>query len=879
MARSAARGRQVRRLVSLAALALAGVAPAALAAPESQSLDAGWQARIAPEDAAAKAHPAEARWFGVPVPGTVQQALVDQHRVPDPFIGTNEGAIQWAGLANWDMRRTIDVTPAMLAHGHLDLVFDGIDTFATVSVNGHDVLQADNAHRTWRVPVRGLLHAGANEIVVRFASPIRALQPMVLKQAHPLPAEYDSAFGDEPKGVQTSAYIRKPKYQYGWDWGPRIVNIGLWHGVRLEGWDGARIGAMDVQQDAVGSAQARLTARLAVEADATAPLTVELAVTAPDGTALPPVTRSVSVDAGSNTITVPLTIPAPQRWWPVGMGTQPLYQVAARIIDGAGQGQAAQRTVGLRTVELIRGNGAFGFKINGVPVFAKGANLIPFDSFPSRVSAATMERMLADAKAANMNMIRVWGGGTYLDDAFYAAADRMGLMVWQDFMFGGAVPPADPAYRASVAAEADDQLARLGSHPSIVVWTGGNEVLSGWANWSDRKDFKKAVGPDEQERIATAMTVLFDRVLRDAVMAHSPQTPYWPGSPSTDYEGPVDTDAAGDRHFWDVWSGSKPVENYLDSCPRFMSEYGFQAMPVMATIAGFAGSGVSDPQSAVMKAHQKFLAGEGNSRLQFYLDARLRAPQGSGPARLADFVYLTQGNQMQAIDMAARHHRACAPVTMGSLYWQLNDVWPAISWSSIDYAGRWKLLHYAARRFFAPQTVVAEHKGAATRVALVSDAQTPLAAHWRLTGRAMDGSTLGTAQGDVQLSANGVTQAAEVPDATVFGTAAPGAAYAVAELLVAGQPVARQIVERAVPKAMAYPDPGLSLAWHGRQVTVTARNLARAIMLDFGTLDAAADDSGFDLLPGESRTLTIAGHAPVAALRRALVLRTLAGSH
>ena len=869
----------MKRWGALAALALAGVAQTALAAPDSVSLDSGWQARVAPEDAAAKTHPREAAWFAVLVPGTVQQALVEQHRVPDPFIGTNEGAIQWAGLAAWDMRRTLDVTPAMLAHGHLDLVFDGIDTFATVSVNGQVVLKADNAHRTWRVPVRGLLHAGANEVLVRFASPIRALQPMVLKQAHPLPGEYDSAFGDEPKGVQTSPYIRKPKYQYGWDWGPRIVNIGLWHGVRLEGWDGARIGGLDVQQDALTTAEARLTARLAVEADAAAPLTVELAVTAPDGTALPPVRRTVALDPGTGTVTVPISIPAPQRWWPVGLGAQPLYKVAARIVDGAGAGQAAARTVGLRTVELIRADGAFGFKVNGVPVFAKGANLIPFDSFPSRVTAATMDRMLADARAANMNMIRVWGGGTYLDDSFYDSADRMGLMIWQDFMFGGAVPPPDPAYRASVAAEADDQLARLGSHPSIVVWTGGNEVLSGWANWSDRKDFKKAVGPDEQERIATAMTVLFDRVLRDAVAAHSPQTPYWPGSPSTDYQGPVDTDAAGDRHFWDVWSGSKPVENYLDSCPRFMSEYGFQAMPGMATMAEFAGPKVSDPQSPVMKAHQKFLAGEGNSRLAFYLDARLRPAQGSGPARLADFAYLTQVNQMQAIDMAARHHRACVPVTMGSLYWQLNDVWPAISWASIDHAGRWKLLHYAARRFFAPQALVAEHKADATRVALVSDAQGPLPAQWRLTGYAMDGTRLGAAQGDVTLAANGVTEAGRVPDGQVFGAAAPAASYAVAELLRDGQAVSRQIVERVVPKAMAYPDPGLAVQWHGRTVTVTARHLARAVMLDFGTLDAAADDNGFDLLPGESRTLSISGAAPDAALRRALVLRTLAGSH
>jgi beta-mannosidase len=219
-----------------------------------------------------------------------------------------------------------------------------------------------------------------------------------------------------------------------------------------------------------------------------------------------------------------------------------------------------------------------------------------------------MQTILKGAADANMNMIRVWGGGYYLDDAFYDLADRMGLMVWQDFMFGGSVTPPDAAFRENVRIEAEQQVARIGSHPSVVIWAGGNEVLSGWENWSDRKAFKKAVGADEQERIGAGMAVLFDRVLRQAVTQYSPGTPYWPGSPSTDYMGPTDTDKNGDRHFWDVWSGSKPVERYLDSCPRFMSEYGFQAMPDLATIRAFAGKGPLAADSPVMKAHQKFCA-------------------------------------------------------------------------------------------------------------------------------------------------------------------------------------------------------------------------------------------------------------------------------
>ena len=835
------------------------LATSPLAAREVVPLDGAWQARLDPADTAAtKAHPKEARWFAARVPGSVQEDLIRLKRVPDPFIGTNEGAIQWAGLSAWQYRKTLTVTPQMLAHRHLDLVFDGLDTFATVTVNGQPLLTADNAHRRWRADARPLLKAGDNEILVSIASPIKTLQPMVLREAHPLPGEYDSAFGDEPKGVQTSPYIRKPKYQYGWDWGPRLIANGIWRSVKLEAWDEARLDHVRVAQDALNDAEARLTAHATVIADTTKQVTLTATVTGPDGSRQTG-QATVTLAPGENPVAIPLSIPRPQRWQPVGYGAQPLYTVATTF-----NGDTQTRTIGLRTVTLDRRQGAFGFVVNGTPIFAKGANVIPFDSFPARVDPAEPEGLLKAARDANMNMVRIWGGGYYLDDAFYAAADRIGIMVWQDFMFGGSVTPPDAAFRANVAAEADEQVARIGDHPSVVIWAGGNEVLSGWENWGDRKAFKKAVGADEQERIGAGMAVLFDRVLRDAVTRNSPGTPYMPGSPSTDYEGPVDTDANGDRHFWDVWSGSKPVENYLDSCPRFMSEYGFQSMPTMATIRLFAGKGTLDPESPVMKAHQKFLAGEGNARLKLYLDQRLRAPKD-----FADFVYLTQVNQAQAIDLAARHHRACRPVTMGSLFWQLNDVWPSISWASIDHLGQWKLLQYQAKRFFAPQAIVAEHRNGATRVMLVSDATGAIPAHWRVTVRDMTGATLGVREADATLAPLSSTNVATLSDADLFGSADPAKSYAVAELIVGGQAVSRTIVERLVPKDMAYPDPGLTMRRSGNALTITAKNLARAVMIDMGDTPGQASDSGFDLLPGESKTVTLTG-------KQTPVLRTLA---
>jgi beta-mannosidase len=850
---------------------LASVAAPLAAAPRSAiPLDDGWQARIAPSDGVAiAAHRPEARWFPAHVPGSIQQDLIARHRVPDPFLATNEAAIQWVGRTDWQYRRTLAVTPAMLARDHLDLVFDGLDTFATVTINGHAVLTADNAHRRWRIAAKPFLKVGANEILITFAAPIKTLQPMVMAQKASLPGEYDSAFGDEPKGRQTSPYIRKPKYNYSWDWGPRILNVGPWRPVRLEAWDSARIDTLRVEQDALSDAEARLLAKTTIQADRPGPAQIRVTLTGPGGTNQT-VTQAVTLAAGPNAVSLPITVARPQRWQPIGYGAQALYRVSAALEQDGAATDTADRRIGLRTVELIRDNGAMGFRVNGIPIFAKGANVIPFDSFPTRVTPASMRLLVTAARDANMNMLRIWGGGYYLDDAFYDMADEMGLMVWQDFMFGGSVTPPDAAFRKNVQIEAEEQVERLGTHPSIVLWAGGNEILSGWENWSDRKAFKKVVGADEQERIGVGMAVLFDRVLRDAVLTRSPGTPYWPGSPSNDYDGPADTDKAGDRHFWDVWSGSKPVERYLDACPRFMSEYGFQAMPDMATVRGFAGNGPLQPTSPVLKAHQKFLAGEGNDRLLLYMHDRLGEPRD-----IADFVYLSQVNQAEAIALAALHHRSCRPVTMGSLYWQLNDVWPSISWSSIDYSGRWKLLHYAARRFFAPQVIVAEHKDTATRISLVSDATTPIAARWRVRAFDMAGKPLAEQGAETTLPALSATDVAKLDDAALFAGADPATSYAVAELMIGDAVVSRTIIERGVPKTMRYPDPGLTATWSGDTVTVRATALARAVMLDFGSIGAHPSDDGFDLLPGESRTITVTSKATPKALAAALTLRSL----
>jgi beta-mannosidase len=865
-------------------LLLATVPSILVAAPrELRTLDRHWQVRLADDEAdAVKMHPKAGKWIPASVPGTVQTDLMAQGITPDPFVGLNEATIQWVGRSDWDYRGRIDATPALLERGHVDLVFDGLDTYAQVLVNGQAVLSADNAHRRWRADVKRLLKPGANTVLIHFRSPLKALQPHVLSLANPLPGEYDSVFGDEPEARQTSPYIRKPKYHYGWDWGPRILNIGPNGPIRIDAWDDQRIESLRVVQEAVTKAEARIVADVELDADHDGRARVETTVKGPDGQTVVS-TRDIAVVAGRNRVSMALAIPDPKIWYPSGYGEQPLYSVTSTLAVNGETVDSVTRSTGLRTVELVReadakGRG-FQLKINGLPIFMKGANIIPFDSFEQRVTADHMASILADAKAANMNMVRIWGGGYYMPDSFYDAADRLGLMVWQDFMFGGAVTPYDRDFRENVRIEAEEQVDRVQAHPSIVLWSGNNEILSGWENWSDRIAFKKRVGADEQERIGVGMATLFNQILRDAAERRDADVPYWPGSPSTNYEGKPDVDGDGDRHYWDVWGGKKPATAYLDSCPRFMSEYGLQGMPGLPTIDAFAKAGDLSITSPVMRAHQKFLKGEGQERLLLYIEQRYRSPRN-----FADFVYLSQAMQADGITLGALHHRACRPETMGSLYWQLNDVWPGASWSSIDYFGRWKALHYAARRFFAPVAIAAgRREDGTTHISLISDHTTPVGAQWRLRlvdvdgQNRVDGGDQSVKSGEMTLAPLSATSIATLTDDALFGATDKSRTFAVAELLVDGKMVSRALVSAVPEKAMALPDPGLTTRWSTAtdgtpQLTITTQRLARGLWIGFGNLDASASDNFLDLLPGESVTLSIKSKVPLAKLRAAVQL-------
>jgi beta-mannosidase len=837
-------------------------------------IDHGWTFRLAPGNAQSGAHPEAASWHAATVPGTVHTDLFANKAIPDPYVGAAEAGLQWIGLADWEYRTTIDAPRTALTAARSDLVFDGLDTFAEVWLNGIKVLDADNAFRTWRVPVQGKLRAQGNELRIVLHSPITKLLPQVQAMPHKLAGNYPSPYGDEPPDAMTGNFARKPGYHYGWDWGPRYVTAGVNKPVVLQSWDMVRIEHLQLRQDHVDVARADIVAVAAVDAVRAGAVDVRLWQTAPGGKRALAATRRVDLQAGANRVELPLHVDRPQRWFPNGYGKQPLYRYELEI----GDARIGART-GLRSIELRRDpddkGKSFYFAVNGIPVFAKGANTIPFDMFQPRVTKAQLRRVLQSAHDANMNFLRSWGGGYYESDDFFDLADEFGLLVWQDFMFGGGMPPAyDDAFRANVIVEARDNVRRLRNHPSLALWCGNNEEEIAWKYWGHGKTLKDA-DPAFADKVWKGYVQLFGTDLRKVVSDEGGGIAYWASSPSDDLADVANTPTSGDMHYWEVWGNpAYPPAKYLEITPRFMSEYGLQAWPVQSTIAAFARRDEQGIATPVIEAHQKFLAGKGNERLMKYVDYEFGATDD-----FDRFVYLSQAAQAEGIELAALHHRASRPYTMGSLYWQLNDVWPGASWSSVDWFGRWKALHFHARGFYAP-VAVAALRGAdgKTSVSLLNDCTRPVRGELRLRVLTLDGKVLRDERKAVELAPLAATKVADYLDADLLGAADPSGTVAVFDLRAEGEPASRGVVYFKAAKDMAWPDPGLRTdvrrAGNGYALELQATRFARDVWIDAG--DADVSDNAFTLLPGESVTVHVSSNDSLARLRSLLRVRSVA---
>lgn len=828
-----------------------------------QELDSGWQFR----------QNRKVQWHPATVPGTVHTDLMASDMIPDPFVGENERQVQWVDKEDWIYETRFDLTDSVRRCEEISLVFDGLDTYADVYLNDSLILRADNMFRRWEVPVASLLRPTDNALKVYFHSPLKIDLPKyeALDFAYPYPASNDQSYNGGMFNKQLSVFARKAGYHYGWDWGPRLVTSGIWRPVYLRAWSGPKIDDVAVRTLAL----ARSTASMLATVEITAPADItgcRIAVTdksAAAASSKPLATTTVDLRKGLNTVEIPFTVKNPRLWWCNGMGRPELYDFGVRLTyGGATPTDETTVTTGIRTIELVREDDADGrsfyFRLNGRPVFAKGANYIPCDNFLPRVTTDIYRRTVCDAADANMNMLRVWGGGIYEDDRFYNLCDSLGIMVWQDFMFACSMYPTEGALLDNIREEARDNVRRLRNHPSIAVWCGNNECLDAWYGWGWRRRAEKA-GVDTIMR--RQFDALYFDLLPRVVAELTPDVAYTPSSPYSRPDGPAEPER-GDSHLWTVWGAGAPISEYDARRSRFFSEYGFQSFPEIETVMKYAPDTAQHfLDSDVMLAHQRAGAGA-NRKIEKYLLESY--PQ---PRDFAALLYMTQILQADAIRTAIEAHRRDRPHCMGSLFWQHNDCWPVASWSSRDYFGRWKAQHYFARKAYRDILLsVMPDSAGSFDLYIVSDRRKAVAGQLNVELRALDGTVLASDSRNVTVSPEGVTTIA-LPAALTAG-ADPARTFLLATLSC-GADSYDTVRFLAPQKDVEWPEATIGCEITPEAdglytVTLTSDRFVRALRLTLGDGDYFFSDNYFDLIPGRPHRIELRTSLPSDEVRKRL---------
>ncbi|MFI6760725.1 glycoside hydrolase family 2 protein [Micromonospora sp. NPDC050417] len=817
-----------------------------------RSLHQGWSLQALPGPGV----PGELPERAVPatVPGCVHTDLLDAGLIPDPYLDANELTLAWIGRTDWVYETTFDWDDETA--DRVDLACAGLDTVATVTLNGTELGRTANMHRGYRFDVRSALVPGENTLRVRFDSPYRYAE------------EQRERLGNRPNAYpEPFAFIRKMACNFGWDWGPTLVTAGIWQPVELQTWSVARLAEVRPLVT-VDDRTGRVEVRVEVERATDAPLTVAAAVAGVRAETVIPAEETVAV--------LRLTVPDPELWWPRGYGGQPRYPLDVTLHDGdsTGDGDGTgrlldtwQRRIGFRSLQLDTSadehGSAFTVVVNGTPIVVRGVNWIPDDVFVTRVTRDRLATRFSQAVEANVNLLRVWGGGLYETEDFYDLADEMGLLVQQDFPFACAAYPEEEPFATEVAAEAREQVIRLASHPSLVLWTGNNENIWGWHDW----------GWQEELGDSTWGAGYYFELLPSIVAELDPTRPYWPGSPWSGRPDIHPNDPAhGSMHIWDVWN-QVDYTHYRDYKPRFVAEFGFQAPPAFSTLRRALSDEPLAHDSPGMAHHQK--ATGGDEKLQRGLDAHLPAP-----VDFDDWHYLTQLNQARAIALGVEHFRALRPICMGTIVWQLNDCWPVTSWAAVDGDGRRKPLWYALRRAYADRLLTVQPADDGLNVVAVNDGPDGWRTSVTVTRLTLGGEPVGKTTVEVDVAPH---SAATVPlPADVAVADQPRHELLLAEATGTGERAFWFFAEdRDIPYPTARYDTVVeserAASGYVARVRVTARTILRDLVLAADRLDPTAEvgDALVTLLPGESVTFTVtsAGPLDVAALGAGPVLR------
>jgi beta-mannosidase len=776
-------------------------------------------------------------WLPASVPGGVHTDLLTLGHIPDPFVADNEKRVQWVAESDWIYRCSFRCSPELLGEEKILLVCEGLDTLATVFLNGHELGHTDNMFRRYEWEVESFLNCeGANELTVTFYSPVKYTAE---KQAlRPLPGVAEAIPG--------GPHLRKAPCQFGWDWGPQLPPIGIWKDIRLEGYSEARLEEVHLRQEH-REGKVIVETRIAIEHWGEMLLSAFIRITTPKGEVLEKEAAITALDE----VVLKVPIHNPELWWPNEYGEQPLYQVVVSLMraDSSKEGLLDQHSyqVGLRTIELRQQQGQWGrsfvFVVNGRPILCKGSNWIPADSFPTRITDGYLEGLIRSAAETHQNMLRVWGGGFYEEERFYDLCDRYGILVWQDFIFSCSIYPLDDQeFTENVQLEVVENIRHLRHRASLALWCGNNEMEIGWVDWNWNR-------PELQD-LKAAYDQFFHHTLPTWCQTEDPDHAYWPSSPSsgTPFVDP-NGQRQGDSHYWDVWHGRKPFTAYRDQYPRFMSEFGFQALPPLGTIRTYANEADWNMTSYIMEQHQKNASGNSLMVAQMLDTFRL-------PKDFVSLVYLSMALQAEGIRYGVEHWRRHPDRVAGILYWQLNDCWPVASWSSLDYFGRWKALHYAARRFYAPLMLSIEDNTPEQGVYVSNDWLEPWegTVNWSL--ETLAGEVLTSGHAPVKVGPGASTLVCKLDFSNQITYKNQRKLNFIAELWQGDQFVTRQLAYFVPIKHLSLTDPAITVNMQSQNgeliVELNSQSLALLVEVSLTGTDVVFSDNYFNLPAGRS---------------------------
>ena len=813
-------------------------------------------------------------WYPATVPGVVHTDLLQNKIIEDPFFRLNERGLQWIDKEDWVYETCFTLAADMMRKENMELVFEGLDTYADVYLNDECILKANNMFRRWSIPVRQYIREENNILKVYFHSPVKIDVPKWDALPYQYPASNDQSENGGLFNKKISIFARKAGYHYGWDWGPRLVTSGIWRPVYIRAWSDLRINDVFIEQKEVGAGRAVIAGH--VELDADKDMDGVLVTITDEATGRVLGEWQADLKRGTNRVTVDFVLHKPKLWWSNGLGEPFLYRFRTDIIAGGELLDSKTERVGIRSLKVVhqpdKDGHTFYIELNGRPVFAKGANYIPLDNFLPRVTPENYKRTILDAAGVNMNMLRVWGGGIYENDVFYDLCDEHGIMIWQDFMFACSMYPAEGALLDNIHQEAVDNVKRLRNHACIALWCGNNECQDAWLGWGWKCEIERQ-NKEYADKIWAQYRQQYHVTLPGVVREYAPGTFYWPSSPFA-FEGEMSGTTDGDRHYWSVWHGKAPISDYDSEKSRFFSEYGFQSFPEFDSVKRYAPYPEDwDIRSEVMMSHQRG-GDHANGLIETYLLNEYKKPRD-----FRAFLYMNHVLQGDAIKTAIESHRRQMPYNMGTLFWQHNDCWPVASWASRDYYGRWKAQHYYTRKVYDDILISPVVEGDDLKVYAVSDRLENTSGRLQLQVCQFDGTVVHHWGKSVGISGNDSRVCFSAPLAKLLEGANRGTVYVRVDYTDKSGRVYHNNYCLGKQKDMDYPKVDLQTEVRsiegGYEVTVSADKFARAVCLSVADNESVYSDNYFDVQPKSSVQVQVRTRLSAEAFNGSLRLTCL----